>query len=173
MEQVKRSDEWLAAAARRAARAQQRREQQERDAALGLDGERLGGELAEQWGRRRREKGVSPAFDEWEWLDEMDTDLIFELDALVSREALPGQRPEYLVMLHHGFKYADTFSGSEEGLRGFKYVTLAKAVTTGRLRSDASRSVKETLGRIRLVNAGRLRPSCDHWWRRCSGTPRR
>jgi hypothetical protein len=95
----------------------------------------------------------------------MDTDLIFELDALVSREALPGQRPEYLIMLHHGFKYADTFSGSEEGLRGFKYVTLAKAVTTGRLRSDASRSVKETLGRIRLVNAGRLRPLVEEMFR--------
>ena len=165
--------ELLAAAAKRTARARQQREQRERDEALGLDGERLGGETAERWGRRKREKGVQPAFDEWEWLDQLDTDLLFGLDLLVSRCSLLDQRPEYLLMLHHGFHYADTFSTSEAVLRGFKYVVLAKAVTTGRLRAEASRSVKETLGRIRLVNAGHLRRLVEELMRDAHRRPRR
>ena len=162
---ARRTEAWLAMNANRRARDKQRAEQLERDKAVGLDGRRLGGETAELWGRRRRDAAAAASFTEWEWLDSLSTEWLFELDALVSRAPLLAHRSEYLRMLHHGLSYAAQEVGKATALRGFKYVILAKAVTTGRLRREASRSVKETLGRIRLVTAGHLRQLVEELFR--------
>ena len=69
---------------------------------------------------------------------------------------MPEMRADYLTMLSFGLEYLVQHGGSAAGLRGCKYLVLAKAVTVGRLRKECSRGVKETRGRIRLVLAGHL-----------------
>ena len=122
---------------------------------------RLGGQAAVERGQRQRETAPERLEMDWSWLDSIDARFIHELDVLVSRQCLPELRREYLHMLHHGLEYALQYVGrDDEGgreARGWKFVVLAKAVTTGRLRAEASRSVREIRGRIRFVNEGKLR----------------
>eukprot|EP00964_Phaeocystis_antarctica_P019385 scaffold10711_cov63-Phaeocystis_antarctica.AAC.1 len=65
-------------------------------------------------------------------------------------------RADYLTMLSFRLEYLVQHGCSAAGLRGCKFIVLAKAVTVGRLRKECSRGVKETRGRIRLVLAGHL-----------------
>ena len=59
-------------------------------------------------------------------------------------------------MLHYGLRHALENSSSLAGTRGFKFVTLAKHVTTSTVRGGEARGSHEVLGRIRMVMCGGL-----------------
>jgi hypothetical protein len=153
---MQRHSEWVRTQERRQARERQRAEQAERDAALGIDGGRMGAR-AESWGQAAFQGEPPARKDEgWAWLDKLEMRFLTALDLLTSRSPLPAHRKEYNDMIHVGFRYARDRGYTADTLRGFKYVVLAKAVTTGRLRAEQPRGVNEIRGRIRMVSAGFL-----------------
>ena len=104
------------------------------------------------WGRP-----LSRGDHDLRWLDSISGSFIAALDALVSRHPPPGCKAEYVQMLGVGIDYAGDHARGPEGARGLKFLALAKAVTTGRLRTDAApRALVEVRGRIRLVLRGQL-----------------
>ena len=70
-----------------------------------------------------------------EWLDNYDTGMICRLDTISARVPEKGLSREYYNMLHWGYARALRDSASTDVTRGFKFVAIAKTVTTGRLAS--------------------------------------
>ena len=91
-----------------------------------------------------------------EWLDNYDTDMLCKLDTISARVPEKGLSREYYNMLHWGYARAFRDSTSAHVTRGFKFVAIAKTVTTGRLVGRAPLSTVEILGRIRMVMQGHL-----------------
>lgn len=148
-----------------AGRDRQEAERASRDTAAGF--ERLGGGVAREWGRRARAgAAVSQYAYDWAWLDAVPDRMVKELDVLVSRAPLLAHAAEFQAVLAFGLTYLAEHGCDAIGLRGLKFVVLAKAVTTGRLRTDvAPRLSAEVLGRIRLVSAGRLQTLAEELFR--------
>jgi hypothetical protein len=176
--QQARHDNWAAFIARQTARQRQEEERAAFDARAGFEGQRLGGSVAEQWGQRDAANSPVSLAQDLQWLDlvtgraEADaeatgadgdrylrrqTAFLHELDTLVSRNVPRDLRAEYLQMLTIGLEYIAQHQGHRHELRGWAFIILAKACTTGRLRSDCPRSINEVRGRIRMVNQGLLR----------------
>ena len=154
---MRRTARWRENISRREAKEQQEAARRGSDAAAGRVAQRLGGAAAAERGQVKHETPPSELhMASWDWLDDVDEQFMHELDTLVSRTCLPEMRAEHQATLHFGFEYIAQHMGSAAELRGWKFNVLAKAVTTGRLRGEAARSLKEVRGRIRFVNEGHL-----------------
>ena len=85
-------------------------------------------------------------------------------------------RAEHYEMLRIGFALAMQHQRTDDGeldpraARGFKYVAIAKAVTSGALRGMVGNDADDilTLGRIRAVNRGRLQELFDELLQRAA-----
>ena len=150
--------QWQDAIARRQQRELQEAARRAREAAHdpGARATLLGGAHATTVGQPKHRRPPVSLDMQWDWLDKIESKAVHELDTLVSRTCLPEMRAEYLAMLHFGFEHAAKHMGGPKEAWGYKFVVLAKAVTIGRLKQEAPRSIKEQRGRIRLVLSGHL-----------------
>ena len=120
---------------------------------------RIDGATAREWGLRPRaadgEIDSPGSLYEWAWLDDLDEALLAAIGVIPARMCELSHKREYLRMLDCGFAYAARHSATPNCVRGFKFVLLAKLVTTG-IETGPRRDGTVQLGLMRMVMAGHL-----------------